>query len=318
MTFERWSARCGVLTLLSIVACGSIASAEDKVGVAAAVKPDAYSVSGGAKKQINIGKSIVYNERISTDSSGIVQVLLLDGSTFTVGANSNLVIDKFIYDPNKKTGQLVATFSKGSLRFIGGKVSKAAGGVQVNTPSGALAIRGGMFQGNAQRKIYSFLYGNSLTFRGRNGQSQTIRQSGYTFDLSGGRAIVRPTTPQDIALVQQGLTGWKASVASTTRSTYRAHGTRDINASQLIEEATATRIQAELQRQLRSGAAVPGSSFGRGAGGLATAGAAGGFGGSAGGGAGDVGGRGNRGVGYGVGGTPPCPSCGAGGPPGRR
>jgi hypothetical protein len=42
---------------------------------------------------------------------------------------------------------MVATFSKGVMRFVGGKLSKNEGGVTVNTPQGALAIRGGMFMG---------------------------------------------------------------------------------------------------------------------------------------------------------------------------
>src|SRR5680860_280640 len=167
----------------------------DKVGVAAAVNPDAFSsLSGTPNKQLNIGKSIFYNERINTTASGLVQVLLVDGSTFTVGPNSDLVIDKFVYNPRKKTGQLVATFSKGTMRFIGGKISKNEGGVQVNTPAGALAIRGGMFQGRVtgSRGVFSFLYGNSLTYTGRNGQTQTVYQTGYTLDLTGGTPTIRP------------------------------------------------------------------------------------------------------------------------------
>jgi len=129
------------------LALGTGFAQAEKVGVAAAVNPDAFSsLSGTPNKQLNIGKSIFYNERINTTNSGLVQVLLVDGSTFTVGPNSNLVIDRFVYDPRKKTGELVATFSKGTMRFIGGKLSKNEGGVKVNTPSGALAIRGGMFR----------------------------------------------------------------------------------------------------------------------------------------------------------------------------
>ena len=147
----------------------SLPAVADKVGVAAAVEPDAFSsLSGAPNKQLNIGKSIFYNERINTTASGLVQVLLVDGSTFTVGPNSNLVIDKFVYDPNKKTGEVVATFSKGAMRFVGGRLSKNDGGVTVKTPAGSLAIRGGIvqaaFTGNAH--IISFLYGDyaKLTF----------------------------------------------------------------------------------------------------------------------------------------------------------
>src|SRR5688572_14925584 len=91
----------------------------EKVGVAAAVNPDAFSsLSGAPQSQLNIGKSIFYNERINTTTSGLVQVLLVDGSTFTVGPGSDLVIDKFVYNPKKGTGQIAASFSKGVARFV--------------------------------------------------------------------------------------------------------------------------------------------------------------------------------------------------------
>jgi len=49
----------------------------DKVGVAAAVNPDAFSTLAGAPQtQLNIGKSIFFNERINSTGSGLVQVLL--------------------------------------------------------------------------------------------------------------------------------------------------------------------------------------------------------------------------------------------------
>ena len=145
------SARLSRLALAGVAAvalAGPIGAAHaDKVGVAAAVNPDAFSsLSGSPQTQLNIGKSIFFNERINTTGKGLVQVLLVDGSTFTVGPGSDLVIDKFVYDPNKKSGEVVASFSKGVMRFVGGKISKNEGGVMVNTPSGALAIRGGMFQ----------------------------------------------------------------------------------------------------------------------------------------------------------------------------
>ncbi|MCB1444075.1 MAG: FecR domain-containing protein [Methyloceanibacter sp.] len=264
--------RCGTAAVALMVCAAAAGLAAPlpaqagKVGVAAAVNPDAFSsLSGVPNKQLNIGKSIFYNERIETTTSGLVQVLLVDGSTFTVGPNSNLVIDKFVYDPNKKTGEMVATFSKGSMRFIGGKLSKNAGGVQVNTPSGALAIRGGMFQGNTQKKIYSFLYGHSLTFRGRNGQTQTIFQPGYTLDLSHGGANVRPTTPEDTAIFARALTNRGGSSSASNGSggdgtqggDHQASGsdgsgalTQTVSLQSLISDATSTQITDEIDKQI--------------------------------------------------------------------
>ena len=150
-----WGASAAALLCLSLGLAVSVRPAEaDKVGVAAAVNPDAFSsLSGSPQSQLNIGKSIFFNERINTTTSGLVQVLLVDGSTFTVGPGSDLVIDKFVYDPKKKTGQIVASFSKGVMRFVGGKISKNEDGVTVKTPAGALAIRGGMAQGTPARSV---------------------------------------------------------------------------------------------------------------------------------------------------------------------
>jgi hypothetical protein len=91
---------------------GSIFATAAEVGVAAAVQPEAFSVlDGGARREVRIGNRIVYNERINTSGQGLVQILLVDGSTFTVGPGSDLVIDKFVYDPQKQQGELVASFS---------------------------------------------------------------------------------------------------------------------------------------------------------------------------------------------------------------
>ncbi len=67
------------------------------------------TLAGAPQTQLNIGKSIFFNERIKSTGSGLVQVLLVDGSTFTVGPGSDLVIDKFVHNPSKGTGEIAAT-----------------------------------------------------------------------------------------------------------------------------------------------------------------------------------------------------------------
>lgn len=61
-------------------------------------------------------------------------MLLVDGSTFTVGPGSSVVVDKFVYNPASGRGARIASFSKGALRFVGGKLSKNDPGVKVKTP----------------------------------------------------------------------------------------------------------------------------------------------------------------------------------------
>ena len=59
-----------------------------------------------------------------TTASGQVQMLFLDESALTIGPNSEIVLDEFIYDPNAETGSLILNATKGVFRVVGGKISK--------------------------------------------------------------------------------------------------------------------------------------------------------------------------------------------------
>ncbi len=191
---------------LSLACAAAIVPAEaDKVGVAAAVNPDAFSsLAGSPQSQLSIGKSIFYNERINTTGSGLVQVLLVDGSTFTVGPGSDLVIDKFVYDPKKGTGQIAASFSKGVMRFVGGKLSKNDGGVTVDTPAGALAIRGGIAYADFKSATnYSilFVFGEYVKMGGK-----TLYMPGYGWFSNNGQTATRPFDGNDLKIILAALT----------------------------------------------------------------------------------------------------------------
>ena len=188
-----------------------VADAGQKVGVAAAVKPDATSQPpGGESSTLNIGKPVVYNERIDTSSSGQVQVLLLDGSTFTVGPGSSLIIDKFVYNASTGKGALVASFSKGALRFVGGKLSKNDPGVKVDTPAGALTVRGGIFTmklGGPNKALITFDYGISLSIL-RHGKLYATRTAGDVISINGaGEPVIRSQTQADVNAAQAAVAG---------------------------------------------------------------------------------------------------------------
>ena len=208
-----WRLLIGTMILGLVAITGSWEAEARKVGVAAAVNPMAFGTPPGAnRRMISIGRNVVYNERIDTSTGGLVQILLVDGSTFTVGPNSDLVIDKFVYNPDTSSGELVATFSKGVLRFVGGKLSKKADQVRVNTPIGALAIRGGMFDlAIGERNLASFLYGRYLVYTAPDGTKWRVYESGYGIDLnsvlSGGTPVIFKVPPSVVQYFQQLLTG---------------------------------------------------------------------------------------------------------------
>jgi hypothetical protein len=151
------------------------------VGAVAAVKPDAFGTQPNAAEQtLNIGSDLVENERIRTTENGTANVIFTDRSTLTVGKGSEIVLDKFVYDPATRTGELAVSLGQGALRFIGGQLSKT-GSVQIKTPTATMTVRGGIVVGAKQPDgsfVFVFIYGNELT---ENLTGQSIYRPGYAF-----------------------------------------------------------------------------------------------------------------------------------------
>jgi hypothetical protein len=129
--------------LLAALALMPAAARSENVGAAAAVKPSSTGTPpGGATRDLNIGTDIVSRERIRTTQSGSLQVMCVDKTTLTIGPNSDMVIDEFVYKSGATTGRFTASLTKGALRFVGGQISHTAGAT-ITTPAATIGIRGG-------------------------------------------------------------------------------------------------------------------------------------------------------------------------------
>jgi len=119
-------------------------AAAQNAGRVGAVNPEATGTPPGAgPRTLTIGTNVIYKERVRTSAQGSTQIMFPDSSTLNVGRNSNIVIDEYVYDPKAGTGKMIATVSKGVMRFVGGQISHTAG-VTINTPTATLGIRGGV------------------------------------------------------------------------------------------------------------------------------------------------------------------------------
>jgi hypothetical protein len=95
----------------------SPAIAQQRIGVSGAVNPEATGIApSAAPRRLVLGQDIVFNERISTGPEGQTQVLFVDQSALSVGPNSDMVIDEFVYDPAAGTGKLAANMTRGVNR----------------------------------------------------------------------------------------------------------------------------------------------------------------------------------------------------------
>jgi len=141
------NARAGIVALLLTgLAAGGIshhvsAAAPAVVGIAAAIVNDVRIKSTAARQfaKAAVRQRVALADQVQTGGASKLQLLLLDRSKFTVGANARLTIDRFVYNPNGSA--MSATVAKGALRFMSGR---AGGGADrsITSPSATIGVRG--------------------------------------------------------------------------------------------------------------------------------------------------------------------------------
>ena len=132
---------------LALVA-GDVALAQNSgVGVAASVVKEVKlsNAQSPKAKQVAVKQRIALGDLIQTGKASQLQLLLLDRSSFSIGANASLRIDRFVYDParGRTSG---ATVVRGAFRFMSGQQNRANSG-SINTPVATIGIRGTIIDG---------------------------------------------------------------------------------------------------------------------------------------------------------------------------
>ena len=121
------------------------AHAATQAGIAAVVVGD-VTVSEGERPRptaAETGMRMDLGDRVSSAEQARLQILLLDQTVFTVGPNSDLVIDRFVYDPEAGRGEVAASYSRGVFRYVSGQVAKLnPQNVSISTPMGTIGVRG--------------------------------------------------------------------------------------------------------------------------------------------------------------------------------
>ena len=143
-------------TIIALFFVFNITQAEEKIDIDKQLVGIVGAVSGTAKtntRELKAGDKIYLNETIYAGIDSGTQILLLDQSTFTIGSDSEVVMDTFIYDPTTNDGKIVANVKKGSLKIISGLISKKnPDSLTVKVPEGTLGSRGTEFQTMVSKK----------------------------------------------------------------------------------------------------------------------------------------------------------------------
>ena len=119
---------------------GQQAIAADRIGTAAAVRNQATGTFGSQTRALKSGLGVFKNERVDTARNASAQLIFRDETALTVGPNSSVTLDQFVYDPSRNAGKAVIRATKGAFRFVSGSVDPRS--YEIKTPVGTMGVRG--------------------------------------------------------------------------------------------------------------------------------------------------------------------------------
>jgi hypothetical protein len=86
------------------------------------------------------------DDRLRTGSDARLQVTFRDKSVLTLDEKANVIVDRYVFDPETSKGEVLLKSTQGAFRFAGGKIKQMSDRqITVNTPAAALAVRGTEF-----------------------------------------------------------------------------------------------------------------------------------------------------------------------------
>jgi DNA-binding transcriptional regulator YdaS (Cro superfamily) len=175
-----------LLTAIVAIAVAAATSAmADKIGVASAV---VNQVQAGNNRTLAVGSDVFAHEHIRTSDASTAQLLFLDKTSVSIGPRADLVLDSFVYNPDRGAGRVVINATQGAFRFITGSQNPTS--YSIKTPVATIGIRGSILDflltGNATT-------GYSLTvivveccayLTSPNGQTVNLNQNGMAYTVT--------------------------------------------------------------------------------------------------------------------------------------
>jgi hypothetical protein len=134
-----WACACvaGIVAML-----GPAAAAEKNIGAASRV---VHLVTGALAPTepptvLRVGIDVFANEIVKTGENSAALLVFQDKTELSVGADSEIVLDRFVFDPDPAKSAVAISVLTGVARFSTGLLPKSA--YTIRTPTATLSVRG--------------------------------------------------------------------------------------------------------------------------------------------------------------------------------
>jgi len=120
------------------------ATSGKSVGVVISLRGGVFAVSESGPRELSMDSRIFQGEKIVTRDNGRVEVQFLDDTTLSLGKNSEVRVDAYVYDPeNASNSNLLLQMGKGVFRTVTGEIAKQnPDHFNLKSPMALIGIRG--------------------------------------------------------------------------------------------------------------------------------------------------------------------------------
>jgi len=139
-TLSRWA---GVLVLVFAAASPALAQQQSAAGRIKLVSGSAFVVRGGTAIPATAGQEVMPADSLRTGSDGRLGITLKDDTRVSLGPDSEVRLDRFVYAPGEGNLALAMKFVRGAFAYVSGRIAKIApDSIRLETPSAIVGVRG--------------------------------------------------------------------------------------------------------------------------------------------------------------------------------
>jgi hypothetical protein len=141
MTTLRWSV--GVLTILL---ASTPAFAQEQTPAAGRIKVvsgSAFIVRGSETIPARTGELVFAADGLRTGEGGSIGVTLKDDTRLSLGPNSEVRLERYVYSPGTGGLGMVLKFVRGMAAYVSGRLARLApDSIRLETPAAIVGVRG--------------------------------------------------------------------------------------------------------------------------------------------------------------------------------
>jgi len=150
------------------------------------------------ERELTVGDIVRQDEVIEVSGDGRGEFRLNDDTKLALGPGARLVLDKFVYDSDRKSGSIVVDLTKGAFRFITGVAAKST--YRIRTPNASIAVRGTIFDAYVlpDKSAWLLLHEGAIEVTSEKNVCHVLDRPGQLIRIDDGGTVSKPLNWRDL------------------------------------------------------------------------------------------------------------------------